>query len=344
MKKAPTIKDVALKAGVSTATVSFVLNNRRGEAISAPIQDRVRQAAKVLEYFPSASAAGLARRRTRNVSVLFYQSAHLISNLFYSFVIQGAIREAARREYNLMFSYVDHEYRGPSDLPQAIRERNAEGVLTVQRISPKMVTDIRARGIPIVAVDCHPGARGVGSLQMDNRRGGELLAEHLHQLGHRRIVVMVGRESRPSVDDRIGGFMQAASARGMRLAREKVIVEAADYSFAAGHRAGLELFRRKRRPTAVFCANDEMASGVVVAARSFGIDVPGELSVVGFDDTTPSELSDPPLTTVGGDKELLGSRAIARLIGCIESGRHEPFREKLEVDLVVRHSTGPAPA
>src|SRR6187401_3039623 len=128
MKKAPTIKDVALKAGVSTATVSFVLNNRRGEAISLPIQDRVRQAAKVLEYFPSASAAGLARRRTRNVAVLFYQSAHLISNLFYSSVIQGAIREAARREYNLMFSYVDHEYRGPSDLPQAIRERNAEGV------------------------------------------------------------------------------------------------------------------------------------------------------------------------------------------------------------------------
>src|SRR5262245_57629107 len=238
-RKAPTIKDVALKAGVSTATVSFVLNNRQGEAISLPIQDRVRHAAKALEYFPSANAAGLARRRTKNVAVLFYQSAHLVSNLFYSFVIQGAIREAARREYNLLFAYVDQDYRDATDLPQVIRERNAEGVLTVQRICPKMIADIRSRGIPIVAVDCHPGARGVGSLQMDNRRGGELLAEHLHELGHRRIALVIGPDRRPSIEERVEGFLDAANARGARLTRDKVIVKAADLSFASGHRAGM---------------------------------------------------------------------------------------------------------
>ena len=344
MNKTSTIKDVALKAGVSTATVSFVLNNRPGEVISTRIKERVRRAAKLLEYCPSANAAGLARRRTKNVAVLFYQSTHLVSNLFYSFVIQGAIREATRREYNLMFSYVDHDYEGSVDLPKVIRERNTEGVLAVQRICPKMISDIRSRGVPVVTVDCYPRAEGVASLQMDNRRGGELLAEHLVGLGHRRIALMIGPDGRPSIDERIDGFLAAANAHGASLSRQKALVRTAYFSFEEGYLAAKKVLRNKRRPTAIFCANDEMATGVLVAARALGLHVPDDLSVVGFDDTTPSEFSDPPLTTAGGDKERLGSRAMDRLIDCIESGEQRPFREDLRVELVLRHSTGPAPA
>lgn len=341
LKKRPTIKDVAQKAGVSTATVSFVLNNRPGQVISPKVKERVWRAAEQLEYHPSASAAGLARQRTNNVAILFYQSAHLISNLFYSFVIQGAIREATQREYNLMFSYVERDYRGSTDLPKVIRERNTEGVLTVQRISPEMIVDIQARGVPVVAVDCHPVAKGVASLQMDNRRGGELLAEHLLELGHRRIVLVTGSDGRPSIDDRIDGFLAAANARGIVLTRQNNIVRTAHYSFGEGYAAGQTLLARKRRPTAVFCANDEMAAGILRSARELGVQVPRDLSVVGFDDITPSAFTEPPLTTVGGDKERLGSRAMARLIDCIETGEQKPFREDVRVDLVLRDSTGP---
>jgi DNA-binding LacI/PurR family transcriptional regulator len=343
MNKRPTIKDVALKAGVSTATVSFVLNNRPGQVISARVKERVWRAAELLEYHPSASASGLARRRTNNVAVLFYQSADLISNLFYSFVIQGAIREATQREYNLMFSYVERDYRGSTDLPKVIREHNTEGVLTVQRISPEMIADIQSRGVPVVAVDCYPVAEGVGSLQMDNRRGGELLAEHLADLGHKRIALISGRDGRPSIDDRIDGFLTAANARGVTLNRQNHLTRTAHFSFGEGYRAGAGLLTRKRRPTAIFCANDEMATGVLRAARELGIQVPHQLSVVGFDDITPSAFADPPLTTAGGDKERLGSRAMARLIDCIESGDQKPFREDVRVDLVLRDSTGPVP-
>ncbi len=343
MLKRPTIKDVAKKAGVSTATVSFVLNNRPGQVISTKVKERVCRAAEQLEYHPSASASGLARQRTNNVAVLFYQSAHLISNLFYSFVIQGAIREATQREFNLMFSYVERDYRGSADLPKVIREHNTEGVLSVQRISPEMVTDIQSRGVPVVAVDCYPLAAGVGSLQMDNRRGGELLAEHLVDLGHRRIALVTGREGRPSVDARVDGFLAAAGARGVVLSRQSTITRTAHFSFGEGYRVGTTLLQRKRRPTAIFCVNDEMAAGVLRAARELGILVPRDLSVVGFDDITPSAYTDPALTTAGGDKERLGSRAMARLIDCIESGEHKPFSEDVRVDLVLRDSTGPAP-
>lgn len=330
-------------AGVSTATVSFVLNNRPGQVISARVKERVWRAAEQLEYHPSASASGLARRHTNNVAILFYQSAHLISNLFYSFVIQGAIREATQREYNLMFSYVERDYHGTSDLPKVIRERNTEGVLTVQRICPQMIADIQARDVPVVAVDCYPFTQGVGSLQMDNRRGGALLAEHLLDLGHERISVIEGPNDRPSVEDRIDAFFTFANARGLALNRRNCAFRAADYSFEQGRRAGASLLAAKRRPTAIFCANDEMAAGVLLAARQLGIRVPRDLSVVGFDDITPSAFTDPPLTTAGGDRERLGSRAMARLIDGIESKQMKPFREDVAVDLVLRESTGKVP-
>jgi DNA-binding LacI/PurR family transcriptional regulator len=343
MRKRPTIKDVAKAAGVSTATVSFVLNNRPGQVISSRVKARVWRVAEQLEYHASASASGLARRRTNNVAVLFYQSAHLISNLFYSFVIQGAIREATQREYNLIFSYVERDYRGSTDLPKVVCEHNTEGVLAVQRISPEMIADIQSRNIPVVAVDCYPVAPRVGSLQMENRRGGELLAEHLVKLGHRRIMLISGRdEGRPSIDDRVDGFLLAANARGVPLSRQDHLLHADHFSFGEGQRVGTALLTRKRRPTAIFCANDEMAAGLLRAARRLGVSVPKELSVVGFDDITASAFTDPPLTTVGGDKERLGSRAMARLIDCIESGAHEPFSEDVGMDLVLRESTGPA--
>jgi DNA-binding LacI/PurR family transcriptional regulator len=344
VKKRPTIKDVAQKAQVSTATVSFVLNNRPGQIISERVKERVWRAAEQLEYHPSASAAGLARQRTNNVAILFYQSAHLISNLFYSFVIQGAIREATQREYNLIFSYVDRDYRGPADLPKVIRERNTEGVLSVQRISLEMIADIQTRGVPVVAVDSHPIPPGVGSLQMDNRRGGALAAEHLLELGHRKIVIIIGHDRRPSIDQRVDGFIETAVARGVPLNLTKSVVQAEHYSFGAGYTTAKRLIAQKRRPTAIFCANDEMAAGVLRAATELGISVPRDLSVVGFDDITLSAYMSPPLTTVGGDKERLGARAMARLLDMVEGGEQKQFREDVGMDLVLRDSTGPVPS
>ena len=339
MTKRPTIKDVAKQAGVSIATVSFVLNNHPGEVISEKVKKRVWAAARQLEYHPSAAAAGLARKRTRNVAIVFYLDDSTVSNQFYSFVIQGAIKEAMLREHHLLFSFIDHPYKTVGDLPKVIREHNAEGVMFIQHTHPKLVRDIQQRGFPVVAVDHHPPVKDLDSLQIDNRRGGELAAEHLLELGHARLAVLQAAVDRPSIAERVQGFRMALEAHGVAFAPRANVIDCDSLTFESAHERMLGVLRTNRDLTALFCANDEMAAGAIRAAYESGLDVPGDLSVVGFDDIIMSRYTHPPLTTVGVDKEQLGRRAMSRLLDLVEGKDGKCRRETVPVALVVRRST-----
>jgi LacI family transcriptional regulator len=339
MVKRPTIKDVAKKAGVSIATVSFVLNNRPGQAISERVRQKVWKAAEQLDYHPTAAAAGLARKRTHNVAIVFYRNEHLMANSFYSFAIQGAIKEAIGREYNLLFSFIEKEYEGSSDLPKLIRERNAEGALFVQSIHPELVKDIQARGVPVVAIDHYPAASGFSSIQIDNRRGGQVAAEHLLSLGHTDLGVLWAEKHRPSISDRMQGFIDTATEQGIKLGARSGLFEAKSLTFDSGYLKAKELFSKPKYPRALFCVNDEMAAGALRAAHEAGIRVPGDLSVVGFDDITMSNYVDPPLTTVGVDKESLGRLAMKHLLERVENRELAPATEVVSVALVERMST-----
>jgi LacI family transcriptional regulator len=340
MTKRPTIKDVAKQASVSIATVSFVLNNHPGEVISEKVKKRVWAAARQLDYHPSAAAAGLARKHTRNVAILFYLDDSTVSNQFYSFVIQGAIKEAMLREHHLLFSFLDKPYKTAADLPKVIRERNAEGVMFIQHTHAKLVRDIQQRGLPVVAVDHYPPVKDVDSLQIDNRRGGEMAAEHLLDLGHTRLAMVQAAADRPSIAERAQGFRAALEARGIAFAPRTHLIDCAHITFESAYERVLGLLRQNRELTALFCANDEMAAGAIRAAHEAGLDVPGDLSVIGFDDIIMSSYTDPPLTTVGVDKEQLGRRAMARLLDLVEGKDGKCRRETVPVGIVLRKSTG----
>jgi LacI family transcriptional regulator len=344
MGKRPTIKDVASRAGVSIATVSFVLNKHPKEAISARVQRRVTAAARALNYHPSAAAAGLARKRTRNVAIVFYKDEDLFSNQFYSFVIQGAIKEAIEKEYNLLFSYIRGTYRGYADLPRIVQEKNAEGVLFTRLVHPKLIAAIQARGIPVVAVDHYPETQGLNSLQIDNVRGGLLAAEHLIELGHEKLGMLHAVPDRPSIAARVKGFVAGLEKHELPFSRRSNLFEAPSLTFDSGYETALRVLRKRRRPTALFCANDEMAAGVLRAAHELGLGVPAGLSVVGFDDITMTDYTDPPLTTVGVMKEHMGRRAMARLLELVEGIDSRVKCEVVPVRLVVRQSTARPPA
>jgi DNA-binding LacI/PurR family transcriptional regulator len=340
--KRATIRDVAQRAGVSTATVSFVLNDNPNESISAGVRRRVLDAAREVNYHPSAAAAGLARKRIHNVGIVFYKEDDAITNQFYSFVVQGAVKEAIERGYNLLFSYIETTYKSFQDLPKIVREKNAEGVLFMRRIQPKMIRDITELGIPVVLVDTFPQMRGVNLMQIDNLRGGGLAAEHLIVLGHTQLAMLLPRDPVPSIEQRLTGFRAAFDKYERRFSRPTNLIEAEALSYEAGYDAIREAFAKGSTITALFCANDEMAAGALRAARESGRRVPRDLSVVGFDDILMSKYTDPPLTTVGVVKEHMGRRAMARLVELVERVDDRAKIEVAPVEILVRGSTAKA--
>lgn len=339
--KRSTIRDVAERAGVSTATVSFVLNKNPKEVISEKVKKRVLEAAAALSYHPSATAAGLKRKHTHNVGLIFYKEDDAIANQFYSYVIQGAVKEAVERDYNLLFSFVGSSYTGFNDLPKVIRERNVEGVLFIRHTLPKMVRDLESFGLPIVAIDNVPRIKSIDSLQIDNRLGAGLAAAHLVELGHERLAFLGTVDPPPSIVEREEGFVERAVSFG---APKPQVVRAPSFTFDAARVATLKLLSSKTKPpTAIFCANDLTAAGVLIAAREAGFVVPRDLSVVGFDDIAMASFTDPALTTISVVKEHLGRRAMGLLIERIQGSKTKPHAELAPVSLVVRSTTAAPP-
>lgn len=334
-----TIRDVAQRAGVSTATVSFVLNDNPNESISQIVRRRVLEAARAVNYHPSAAAAGLARKRIHNVGIVLYKDDDCIANPFYSFIVQGAVKEAMERKYNLLFSFVEATYRDVRDLPKIVREKNAEGVLFMRRVQPKMVQHIAALGIPMVFVDTYPTVRGKNLLQIDNARGGALAAEHLIQLGHTELAMLLPRDAAPSIEQRAQGFHAGFLELDRKFSRRANLIFADDLSAEAAHEAMLQAFAKRPALTGLFCANDEMAAGALRAASEVGRKVPRDVSVVGFDDIVMAKHVNPPLTTIGVEKEQMGRRALARLVELVERVDERAKVELAPVSLVLRGST-----
>lgn len=348
-KKRITIKSVAEQAGVSIATVSFVLNNRPGQAISAPVRKRVLETAKRLNYAPSAAAAGLARKQTTNVAIFFYRNEHLIRNQLYSFVIQGAIKEATTREYNVIFSFIHEEYSDYDHLPKVVREKNAEGALFIQTACEKMIRELQSRDICTVAVDSHPAIEGLEAIYADNDLGARLACRHLAGLGHRHIAFFDACADRPSIAERRHAFLDEMKALGLYQEGGALpFIETDELSSSSGCRTGLVALAERPELTAIACGNDELASGLLQAAAQLGRRVPEDLSVLGFDDIAMASCLTPPLSTVHYDAETMGRQAMGRLIDLIEAkGSETPtVREplvRLPVRIVERGTTGRAP-
>jgi LacI family transcriptional regulator len=240
-------------------------------------------------------------------------------------------------QHNVLFSYVTNTYRGPADLPKAVREANTSGAIFIQHLHPRMVEDIQRLGIPVVGIDHFPTMKTIDSLQIDNRHGALLATRHLLDLGHRSLAFLRASRQRPSIAERAAGFREALRERGLQSSG--CFADAKELGFEASHARARELLTERDRPTAIFCANDDMASGVLRAAWELGVHVPRELSVVGFDDIAMSRRLLPPLTTVGVDKQRLGSQALERLLELIAGNGGEVRHESVPVRLVVRDST-----
>lgn len=332
-----TLRDVAREAGVSTMTVSRVINNK--EHISAETRERVLSICSRLGYRPNHFARSLVTQKTGFFGIIVPD----ISNPFFGDLVRAAESVARSRGFSTLLGDTGGDINVEGNYIEAFRNRLCDAVVLVApRIGDDLIRSIN-REVPLVLVDRQIDDLDVVTVALDNRRGAAGAVEHLLSLGHRRIGFIKGPENVPNAHLRYRGWHDALTAVGTDAGNELVFQGEFDRETGA---AAFAAFSKLTDPvTAVFASNDLMAYGFVQAARASGLSVPENISVVGFDDIFLSELMYPPLTTVRYPIVEMGTAAIERLLDSVDasdSGREAQDRAPmLQHELIIRGSTAP---
>lgn len=333
------ISDVAAAAGVSASTVSLALN-KADARIPDSTRQRVREAAEALGYAPSSLARGLRTQRTRTVGLI---SDQIATTPFAGRMLAGA-QDAAREQGHLVF-LVDTQ-------GDAAIERDAIAALSAQQVDAMIYACMWHQVIPApqglpagtVFLDCRPEEGGYRSVVPDDRAGGMAAVRELVAAGHRRIAYLDTDDSPIASTLRYEGYRAVLADAGIEL--DPALHVRAETS-AMGGRAGAEALLDlpvDRRPTGILCFNDRMAIGVYTAAHHRGMEIPRDLSVVGYDDQQlVAAEQDPPLTTIALPHYDMGRWAMEVALGVRASGE-EDATHLMECPVVRRNSVGPPPA
>lgn len=333
------IYDLAREAGVSIATASKALNGRKD--VNERTRQRVMDVAKKLNYHPSHMARGLARKRSENIGVIALRRFHsaMFTNPFYSHVLEGMELELTERNYNLVLGVLPSEDGGARvQVPKMIREKNVDGLVLLGETLPALLREVQERRIPAVLVDSQVAGMEAHSVLTDNRQGAGLAAQRLAALGHRRAALLTQDTPDASFAERRQGFVDGCREQGIKL--EQTLEAPEDATRCAALLAAF--LASPKRPTAVFCCNDFFALRLLEAARLAGVQVPAQLSVIGFDDIAAAEIAKPPLSTLRVDKVNMGKRAVQKVLEQLDNPS-PPSRELLPVTLIERASLGQAP-
>jgi len=330
------IREVAKRAGVSTATVSRVLS--RPDVVSPDTRVRVLRAVERLGYAPNSVAKNLRTLKSRKLLVTVPD----ISNPFFALILQGIEDTAQKNGYAVLLGDTQHDEIREERYALMLKQKEADGLIflghRLPRVAASVVQELAPRCAPIVNGCEFSAELGVPSVHIDNAKAASEAMHHLYTLGHRKIGVVTGPLLSPLSRDRLEGAL--ASAR-RQDAEQDVIVMQGDFSIRSGAEAADGLLKRPDRPTAVFCFNDEMAMGVMTTARQRGLHIPEDLSVVGFDDIRFAQCVDPPLTTIAQPMREIGEGTVRLLLEILSGSRIPPVSVTLPHTLQVRSSTAP---
>jgi LacI family repressor for deo operon, udp, cdd, tsx, nupC, and nupG len=336
-----TVRDVAHRAGVSTATVSRTINGTAN--VSAETLDRVRSAIADLDFSPTPAAQNLRRRRTGNIALV----TPSIVNPFFPELVAGVHPEVARRGYSLLLIDSDEPAREAARVAGA---RLVDGILLVASVhSGRRLTDGPPSPVPVVAFDREPATPTTAVVQCENVAGATAVVEHLIGLGHVRIAHLRGPAGLDVAEQRADGYRKALAAHGLPM--DDGLVRTGQFTEDSGYEVTLRLLGEPAPPTAIFAANDMMAVGAIAALRDRGLRVPADVSVAGFDGIHLGRYLQPPLTTYAQPVAAIARRAVDLLFDAVESGgltapragRAPDRSHRLPGELVVRGSTAAPP-
>ncbi len=316
----PTIDDVAALAGVARVTVSRVLNG--GPNVSAKAREAVMLAVDKLQYKMNMQARFLAGGRSQVIGLVYASDLDAEPNSFYYSALEiGAMRACGANGFQCMLHAVNqHSMRNLESIVNLIETRRYDGLILTPPLADdlELLAELRRRNYPFVGVSAGREAQAVMvGVGIDDEAAGFEMTRYLLSLGHTRFGYIRGLEGHLSAEDRYLGFTRALDSAGLKIT--DMHVERGNFSFKAGTTLSDVIINGPVKPTALICANDDMAVGASFTAHKQGLDIPRDLSIVGFDDTPVSEIVWPPLTTVHQPLRAMGSRAVELLFNLINA-------------------------
>jgi LacI family transcriptional regulator len=335
------IREIAKRAKVSTATVSRTVNGT--PSVDPKLARRVWKVVNQLGYYPNTHARGLVSGRSRTFGIIVSE----ITNPFFPEIVQSFENIAVQHNYEILLTSTIND---PERMKLAVRrmiERRVDGVAVMTfGMEEALTSDPHLRSTPLVFVDQSPDDERSSHLHIDYLHGIRQAIAHLASLSHTRIAFVSGPLNLPSARERHQAFLTAMREQAIRVQPEFVVE--GDHTMEGGMRALQHLAahfpHRVLRPTAVLCSNDMTAIGVMRQAYELGLNIPRDLSVIGFDDIRLARFLIPPLTTVQMSQTRLAELAFHALLSAADPSDDTPAPEhRLETCLIYRRSTGPAP-
>lgn len=332
-----TVRDVARRAGVSVATAARAL----GEYgyVRADTRARVLRAAQVLDYHPNAIARSMIKGRTHTLAVIVSDNA----NPFFASVVRGIEDVVLAKGYAIMLCNADEDPAKEAVYLRAVRQKRVDGlVISPSGGSVSLLRGVQASGTPIVQIDRRISGLAADAVLIDNQNGVRLAIEHLVRLGHRRIGLIGGPQRLYTGRERLKAYRLALRRAGLRV-YDTLVLEGT-FKEASGYDLAGRFLRLRRRPTALFVANNLMTIGALLRLKEAGIRIPEDMAVVGFDDMDWAPILTPPLTAVAQPGYELGAAAGRLLLERLtEAYTGRPRTAVLQPKLVVRQSCGARP-
>ncbi|WP_236610719.1 LacI family DNA-binding transcriptional regulator [Verminephrobacter aporrectodeae] len=327
----PTLADLAAAAGVSTMTVSRALNNQPG--ISPRTRDIILKVASEKGYTSNRVAQKLSSGQSRVIGVIALQ----LELPFIIGVVSSVVRAAAAAGNEvLIYSHPERE-KQPSSSVLHLLQQFTDGAVALPPYHDGFVEALARGRFPVAMVDSPIDHADLSCVACDDYGGARSAMKHLADLGHKRIAFIDGVEKLGSAKERLRAYHEAVAVHG--LARDPALLVPGHFSHAGGHAAALALLALRKRPTAIFAANDLSAFGAMAALQEQGLKIPQDMSVVGFDDAPAALHVHPALTTVRQPMEGIGRAAVSTLLSQIAGLAPDSVRVTLPTELMVRQST-----
>jgi LacI family transcriptional regulator, galactose operon repressor len=333
LESAPTIKHVAERARVSTATVSRVLSG--GGGVRRELIESVQEAVRALDYHPNRVARNLRVRTTRTIGLIIPD----IQNPFFTSVVRGIEDVLQADGYTLLLGNTDDNQERERVYLSTLRAEGVAGIIlvTADGRTPELRRLLKAK-VPLIVIDRVPPGLNVDAVTVANSEGAREATAHLIALGHRRIGFIGGPAHLSTASERQAGFEGALRAAGYASAPE--LIKYGDFRQTGGYRAMLELLSLAEPPTAVFITNNLMTLGALQAIHERGLSIPDDIGIISFDDMSWATSLQPPLTAVAQPTYDLGAAAAELLLARMREPDRPVRRVVLNTQLMIRSSCG----